>query len=131
MSLRAILLTTALLLSATACHHGRLMNGGQKQTVGGTIAGIVTASDRGVPLAGRKVTAIDVASGARYDATTGINGGYTIQVPRGKYRLAVELRDGETVSKQPAETTITNSDLDAQRDFVVTAKAPQPSRVTP
>jgi len=95
MSFRGMLLTSVLLLSTTACHHGRLMNGGEKQKVGGTIAGIVTASDRGVPLAGRKVTATDVASGASYDATTGVNGGYTIQVPRGKYRLSVELRDGE------------------------------------
>ena len=128
MSFRGMLLTSVLLLSTTACHHGRLTNGGEKQKVGGTIAGIVTASDRGVPLAGRKVTAIDVASGARYDATTGVNGGYTIQVPRGKYRLSVELRDGEAVSKQPADTMITNSDLDAQRDFVVTAKVPEASR---
>jgi hypothetical protein len=128
MSLRGMLLTSVLLLSTTACHHGRLMNGGEKQKVGGTIAGIVTASDRGLPLAGRKVTATDVASGARYDATTGVNGGYTIQVPRGKYRLSIELRDGEAVSKQPADTTITNSDLDAQRDFVVTAKVPGGSR---
>jgi len=122
MSFRAILLTGALLVSATACHHGRLMNGGEKLHVGGTIAGVVTASDRGVPLAGRKVTAMELASGLKYEATTGVDGGYTIQVPRGKYRLNVELHDGETVAKQPAETQITNSDLDPHRDFVITAK---------
>ena len=124
MSFRPIVLIGALLLSSAACHHGRLMNGGDKQHVGGTIAGIATTSARGVPLSGRKVTAVDVASGMQYNATTGVNGGYTIQVPRGKYRLAIELHDGETVSKAPADTTITNSDLDAQRDFVVTARVP-------
>src|SRR5437879_2059948 len=115
MPIRRIVLIGALLLSSTACRHGRLMNGGDTQKVGGTIAGIVTTSEHGVALAGRTVTAIEVTSGVRYNATTGVNGGYTIRVPRGKYRLAIELHDGESVSKQPAETTITSSDLDAQR----------------
>jgi hypothetical protein len=58
-------------------------------------------------------------TGTRYDATTGPNGGYTIQVPEGTYRLEVELRPGERVTKQPAETKIDKSDLDPHRDFVI------------
>ena len=77
-----------------------------------------------VALANRKVTAINVATGTRYDATTGINGGYTIKVPEGTYRLEVELHEGEAIAKQPEQTHINNSDLDAGRDFVVTAKRP-------
>ena len=69
-----------------------------------------------------KVTAIEVTTGARYDTTTAINGGYTIKVPVGVYRLELELRSGETIEKAPAETRVYKSDLDAARYFVVTVK---------
>ena len=69
-----------------------------------------------------KVTAIEVTTGARYDTTTAINGGYTIKVPVGVYRLELELRSGETIEKAPAETRVNKSDLDAGRNFVVTVK---------
>ena len=55
--------------------------------------------------------------------TTGTNGGYTLQVPVGTYRLEVQLRDGERVSKQPDQTQINKSDLDSGRDFVITARS--------
>ena len=91
---------------------------------GGTIAGIVRATDGSVALATRKVTAIHVPSGARFETTTGVNGGYTIKVPEvGRYRLEVELRDGEVVAKGPEETNINNGDLDPGRDFEITIAA--------
>jgi hypothetical protein len=109
----------ALLLSA-ACHPGPVIDTGPKPpSVGGTIAGFVTAQGD-APLVGRKVTAIETRAGTRVDATTGANGGYTIKVPPGTYRLEVELRAGEKVVKQPEETRINKSDLDTRRDFVIT-----------
>ena len=113
-------LTNALLLfivlAAAACHPGPVLT--PKSATGGTIAGIVS-SEANAAIAGRKVTAVDVATGTRYDATTGANGGYTIKVPQGTYRLEVELRTGEVVLKQPAETRIDTSDLDPQRNFTI------------
>jgi hypothetical protein len=92
---------------------------------GGTIAGIVRATGGSVPLVTRKVTAIHEPSGARYETTTGVNGGYTIKVPHeGRYRIEVELRDGEAVAKRPDDTQINNGDLDPGRDFEITAAAP-------
>jgi carboxypeptidase family protein len=108
------------LLTSVACHPGPVIGTGPKPpAVGGTIAGIVstTAND---PVLGRKVTAIDTQTGARFDATTGTNGGYTIKVPVGTYRLEVELQPGETVAKHPGETRVNKSDLDPQRHFVIT-----------
>jgi carboxypeptidase family protein len=119
-------LTPALLLSAilvAACHPGPVLS--PKEAVGGTIAGIVS-TDTKAPVAGRKVTAVDVASGARFEATTGVNGGYTIKVPEATYRLEIELRPGEVVVKQPNETHVQKSDLDPKRDFVIAAKNPVP-----
>ena len=111
----------AALLFCAACHPGPVIGTGDKMPVGGTIAGIVSADSK-VALPTRKVTAINTETGTRYDATTGTNGGYTIQVPQGTYRLEVELRDGETVAKQPGETKINRSDLDTRRDFVISLK---------
>lgn len=120
MRLLPVLLAVALLTSI-ACHPGPVVGRGPKPAdVGGTIAGIVS-SDANAALAGRKVTAIETVTGKRFDATTGTNGGYTIQVPEGTYRIEVQLRDGERVSKQPDETRVNKSDLDAGRDFVITA----------
>lgn len=91
---------------------------------GGTIAGIVRATDGSVPLATRKVTVINAATGARYETTTGVTGGYTIKVPEeGRYRIEVELRDGEVLAKSPDETDINNGDLDPGRDFEITVRA--------
>jgi hypothetical protein len=48
-----------------------------------------------------------------------------MKVPPGKYRLAVELRPGEVLAEQPADTEINASDLDPSRDFVITVKPPE------
>jgi hypothetical protein len=110
-------------LAVAACHPGPVVT--PKEAVGGTIAGIVlTAGNAAVP--DRKVTAINVTTGARHDATTGANGGYTIKVPEGTYRLEVELRAGESVVKQPGETRVNKSDLDPRRDFTIAVKSPAP-----
>ena len=108
------------LLTSMACHPGPVVSSGPKPAVGGTIAGIV-ATDTKAAIAGRTVTAINTQTGARFDATTGVNGGYTIKVPEGTYRLEVELQPGERVAKQPAETHVNRSDLDPRRDFVIAA----------
>jgi carboxypeptidase family protein len=108
-------------LAVAACHPGPVLPPGGKLPVGGTIAGIVT-TDGNTPVSGRKVTATDIATGKGYDATTAVNGGYTIKVPEGTYRLEVELHAGEVVAKQPSETRVQKSDLDPRRDFTITVR---------
>jgi carboxypeptidase family protein len=121
MRFRCLLLASALV--AGACHPGPVINAGAKQPpVGGTIAGIVTTADSAVAVPGRKVSVVETTTGSRYDTTTATNGGYTIKVPEGTYRIEVELRPGEGLSKQPDTTKVNNSDLDAGRDFVITAR---------
>jgi hypothetical protein len=46
-----------------------------------------------------------------------------MKVPEGTYRIDVELRAGEALVKRPDDTRVRNSDLDAQRDFVIGVKA--------
>ena len=114
-----ILLVSALLTAA--CHPGPVVNAGAKQPpVGGTIAGIVKTADSAVAVPGRKVTIVETTTGSRYEATTADNGGYTVRVPQGTYRIEVELRPGEALARQPDTTKVGNSDLDSGRDFVIT-----------
>ncbi len=40
----------------------------------------------------------------------------------GRYRIELELRDGEVIAKGPEETDINNGDLDPGRDFEVTRR---------
>jgi hypothetical protein len=116
--MRLVILALAT-VAAVACHPGPVVDTSPKPSVGGTIAGTVSA-EGSVAAPGRKVTVTNVATGSHYEATTAANGGYTIQVPEGTYRIDVELRAGETLQKRPDETHVNNSDLDAGRDFVIT-----------
>ena len=113
----------SVVIATTACHPPVLTTDpGLK--VGGTIAGIVRATDGSTPLVTRKVTAIHAATGAKFETTTGVNGGYTIKVPEpGHYRIEVELREGEVIAKGPQETDINNGDIDSGRDFEITVAA--------
>ena len=79
MRLLTVLLAVSL-LAVAGCHPGPKIGGGPKLPVGGTIAGIVSTSANAA-VVGRKVTAINTQTSAKFDATTGTNGGYTIQVP--------------------------------------------------
>jgi hypothetical protein len=116
----AIGLLVATMTAMLACHPGPVV-GGRKQSVGGTISGTVSAAGGTVAITGRKITVTEVMTNARYETTTAANGGYTIQVPEGTYRIDVELRAGETLQTRPDDTRINNSDLDPGRDFVITA----------
>jgi hypothetical protein len=120
--INAILLTSAL---AMGCGPARpvIDTGNRPAGVGGTISGIVRASDGVTVLSARKVTAIDVANGARFETSTATNGGYTVKVPGGTYRIELELRPGETVVSGPESTQVNVGDLDAGRDFVVSRQA--------
>jgi hypothetical protein len=117
-------LTTLLLFAGvalTACHPGPVLS--PKLAANGTVAGIVS-TEANAPVAGRKVTAVNVSTGARFDATTGPDGGYTIKLPEGTYKLEIELRSGEVVVKQPDQTKINSSDLDPGRNFTIGVKLP-------
>jgi hypothetical protein len=112
------------LLSTACVTHGRavLDPTPNVEGVGGTIAGAVRASGDTSPLLGRKVTATNEQTGATFFVSTATNGGYTMKVPAGKYRLEVELRPGESLESRPEPTDVNVGDLDPDRDFVLTVR---------
>ena len=120
MRFHALVAAGLLLLSIACVPRGPIVDTGEKPPgVGGTIAGAVLAGDGHTPLPSRKVSAINTTSGARFEASTASNGGYTIKVPVGTYRLEVETRPNEIVVTQPEPTEVTPTDIDANRDFVL------------
>lgn len=121
MSLRtaAAVVVVAMLSAGCGARHGRPILGGTTvPNPTGTLSGTVTSST-GTPLEGRRVSAIDMATEAHYDATTGSNGGYTIKVPPGRFRLEVELRGGDQLAVQPEQRNVNAGDVDANLNFVV------------
>ena len=122
MKLRMFALSCAVLMlngGCVAARHGRPIVGGSViPNPTGTISGNVTSS-AGTPLDGRRVSAIGMTTGMHYDTTTAANGGYTIKVPPGRYRLEVELRRGDQLAKQPMPTQVNIGDVDEMLDFVI------------
>jgi hypothetical protein len=120
MTFRAVFPVGLLLLTIACLPRGPIVDLGEKPSgVGGTIAGAVVAGSGRTPLPSRKVAAINAESGARFETSTATNGGYSIKVPPGTYRLEVETRPNEVVVTQPAPTEVNPSDVDADRDFVL------------
>jgi carboxypeptidase family protein len=108
------------LLAAGACRTvAPVVGGGDVPGARGTISGTVRGADNTAPAVGRKVEAVEVDTGARYDATTNVTGGFTIMVPKGRYRLSVALLEGESVEKDPGVISIGTSDADSRIDIVL------------
>jgi Carboxypeptidase regulatory-like domain len=117
---RLVLLSSVLLFGGCGAAHGPVLDRGEKPSaIGGTISGIVRAAGSNAPLSSRTVTAIEIASAAKYEVSTATNGGYTLKVPVGRYRLEIDLRAGESIVKAPSELTVNRSDLNAQRNFFI------------
>jgi len=115
-------LAGAAVLLSLACHPNRpVVDPGARPAVDGTISGTVSASGGTVPVSARKVTAINTQTGAKVEASTTSTGGYTMRVPPGTYRLEMELRAGEAVASAPGPTEVEPGDLDAGRDFTLSA----------
>lgn len=85
----------------------------------GTLSGVVRGPEGTSPIAGRDVHVINTDTGARYTTRTSETGGFTIQVPAGKYRLELPLRDGETLVKRPGLIDLNKSDVDSRIEFVL------------
>jgi hypothetical protein len=114
------------LLWAGACRRGvPVVDLGPKPPAAkGTITGIVRGPEGTSPLMGRTVEVVNVATGEKHTVQTVANGGFTIELPAGKYRLELPLRDGETLIKRPGVVELGHGDIDSHIEFVVaSAKA--------
>lgn len=117
----------ALLLSS-ACRRGvpAVDLGPKPPAAQGTITGIVRGPEGTSPPAGRTVEIVNDATGERRTVQTGNNGGFTIKLPAGKYRLDLPLRAGETIVKRPGLVDLDKGDIDSHVEFVLSSRLARP-----
>jgi hypothetical protein len=85
----------------------------------GTISGQVVGPEGTSPMADRTIRVHAVDTGQVYQVRTNEAGGYSIQLPPGRYRLDLVLLKGEQVMKQPGEISLEGAELSTDQDFVV------------
>ena len=92
------------------CHPTTTVVTTTSAAIGGTIAGVVhgPADDA---LGDRNVSVVNIETGERYQTTTGPNGGYSMRVSPGTYRLEVQLRKREKLSED-SPTILISADAD-------------------
>jgi carboxypeptidase family protein len=111
----AALVVTVLVLMGSGCRHSVMVAdaGSKPPDPGGTISGQLQTPGGGAPVVGRLVTAVNNASGQRFQVRTSNTGGFTLKVPAGSYRVEVELQAGEGVTGAPTDQRVGESDVDA------------------
>ena len=111
----------AALLYTGACRQGvpAVDLGPKPPAARGTITGIVRGPDEMSGMPGRTVEVVNVATGEKQSVTTATNGGFTIELPKGKYRLELQLRAGETIVKRPGVVDLDHGDIDSHIEFIV------------
>jgi hypothetical protein len=92
----------------------------------GTITGIVRGPEGSSAVVGRTVEVVNEATGERRSVQTGANGGFTIELPAGKYRLELPLKDGETLVKRPGIVDLDKGDIDSHIEFVLSSRLARP-----
>lgn len=124
----AFLVAVASGAAGVACRRGvPVVDAGEKPpTVDGTISGRVTTEGDTARVESRRVEAVNLATGERRSVSTSTDGGFSLKVPPGKYRLQVELRPGEMIARGPDTIDINSSDMDSSLVIVVTAATPKP-----
>ena len=90
----------------------------------GTIAGNVRGPDGSAPFSGRTVEVTNDATVEKRTLETADNGGFSIMLPAGKYRVDLRLLPGEIITKRPGTVVLDRGDIDSHVEFLLS-----PSRV--
>jgi hypothetical protein len=114
---------TVALLYLGACREGvpAVDLGPKPLAARGTITGIVRGPEEMSGMPGRTVVLVNVATGEQHTVTTASNGGFTVALSKGKYRLELPLRDGETLVKRPGVVDLERGEIDSHIEFVVSS----------
>lgn len=124
----AILVAVIIGVAGVACRRGvPVLDPGQRpSTTDGTISGRLTTEGDASRLSARRIEVVNLATGDRRSVSTASNGGFTLKVPPGTYRLQIELRPGETILKGPETIKINASDMDSDIVVVIAAAPSRP-----
>lgn len=111
----------ATLVLVASCNHDIpvIAVGPKSPDARATIYGVVRGPGDTAPSTGRSVEIVNVATGERRDVRTSAGGAFTAEVPAGRYRLNLPLRDGETLVKGPGEIHLDHGEIKSHIEFVV------------
>lgn len=127
-TLLAVFVCLALALAACRTGVPAMDANGGPPVVRGTITGTVSGPEGKTPVAGRRIHAINLDTGARASAVTSTTGGYTFKLPPGRYRVEVDLFAGETLTEGEGEFTLSESELQHDVDLRIGVRR-QPAEV--
>ena len=85
----------------------------------GTLSGTVRGPEGTTAIDGRIVEVVNIATNERQRTTSNSAGGFSFKLNPGKYRVELQLREGESLVKQPGVIDLHRSDVDARADFVL------------
>lgn len=124
----ALLMLIAGFFAGAACRRGvPVVDPGQAPpTTDGTISGRLMTPGDASRLVGRRVEVINIETGDRRSVSSSSDGGFTVKVPPGKYRIQIELRPGEAIVRGPETVDINQSDVDSNIVFEISAAPPRP-----
>jgi hypothetical protein len=93
----------------------------------GTISGTVRGLDAALPADNRIVEVVNVDTGETRRVTTNHTGEFRCRLRPGKYRVALTLRAGESVVRQPGVIDLQRTGRGVQADIVLgTSPVPRP-----
>ena len=110
----------AALVFVASCNHDIpvIAVGPRSPSARATIYGVVHGP-QDTPAGERTVDVVNVATGQRQQVQTSSSGAFTIEVPAGRYRLDLALRDGERLVKGPGEIHLDHGEIKSHVEFVV------------
>lgn len=110
----------AALVFVASCNHDIpvIAVGPKPTTARATIYGVVHGP-QDTPDGVRTVNVVNVATGERQRVQTSSAGAFTVEVPAGRYRLDLALRDGERLVKAPGEIHLERGEIKSHIEFIV------------
>ena len=120
-ALLSLTLTVLVFLTLAGCRRGMPVDTAPQAATpaDGTLHGTIRGSAGSIPVDGRTVEVVNVATGQSQRVTTGGSGGFSMRLTPGKYRVDLVLRAGESVVQRPGIIELDSSDPGARADFVV------------
>ena len=114
-------LAVLVLFAGAGCRRAAPVLGADGQTGQAKVAisGTVRGPERTIAVDNRIVELVNLATSERTRVATNEDGGYTVRVHPGDYRLELTLREGEALVRQPGVIHVSRAGGDADGDFVV------------
>ena len=115
-----MLTAAAALVLVASCNHDIpvIAVGPKPITARGTIYGVVRGP-LDAPPGERTVDVVNVATGERQPVQTSSTGAFTVELPAGRYRLDLSLRDGERLVKAPGEIRLGRGEIKSHIELVL------------